>query len=34
MSELLGFDLPQIPNEPAPQTELPFEPKGDGEVIH
>src|SRR6187401_3458356 len=33
MSELLGFDLPQIPNEPAPQTELPFEPPSDGEVI-
>jgi len=34
MSELLGFDLPQIPTEPAPQTELPFEPPTDGEVIH
>lgn len=34
MSELLGFDLPQIPNEPAPQTELPFEPTKDGEIIH
>ena len=33
MSELLGFDLPQIPNEPAPQTELPFEPPN-GEVVH
>ena len=34
MSELLGFDLPQIPNEPAPQNELPFEPPKDGEVVH
>ena len=35
MSELLGFDLPPIAAEPAPQTVLPFEPaKDDGEVIH
>jgi segregation and condensation protein B len=34
MSELLGFELPSIPNEPEPQTPLPFEPPKDGEVIH
>lgn len=35
MSELLGFELPSIPNEPEPQTVLPFEPPKDGgEVIH
>ena len=34
MSELLGFELPSIPNEPEPQTALPFEPPKDGEVIH
>ena len=35
MSELLGFDLPSIPNEPAPQTALPFEPENDGDkTVH
>jgi segregation and condensation protein B len=35
MSELLGFDLPSIPNEPAPQTELPFEPDADADnTVH
>jgi segregation and condensation protein B len=36
MSELLGFELPSIPNEPEPQTPLPFEPEGGGggEVVH
>jgi segregation and condensation protein B len=35
MSELLGFELPSIPTEPAPQTELPFDPATDGgEVVH
>ena len=29
MSELLGFDLPQLPTEPPPQTPLPFEPVKD-----
>jgi segregation and condensation protein B len=35
MSELLGFDLPQISSEPAPQTQLPFDPGGDkDETVH
>ena len=34
MSELLGFDLPASVSEPVPQTALPFEPTGDGDVVH
>lgn len=35
MSELLGFDLPPIVSEPAPQTVLPFEPTGEGDgTVH
>ena len=36
MAELLGFELPPIVGEPAPQTALPFEadPGPDGEQVH
>lgn len=33
MSDLLGFDLPNAIAEPAPQSDLPFEP-GDSESVH
>jgi segregation and condensation protein B len=34
MSELLGFDLPQIPTGPEPQSELPFEPTDTDGTVH
>jgi segregation and condensation protein B len=35
MSELLGFELPPIVAEPAPQTVLPFDPGEDGDgTVH
>jgi len=35
MSDLLGFDLPPVVGDPAPQTPLPFEPVEDGDgTIH
>jgi len=35
MSDILGFDLPSVVGEPAPQTSLPFEPTPDGDgTIH
>jgi segregation and condensation protein B len=34
MSELLGFDLPAVVAEPAPQTPLPFDGGGDTGSVH